>query len=333
MAAAPPGGPPPLPPAVCGRPVSASPTADTPSPSPGAVPAVPPVGVRRARRHTGQHVQLARGQHRTPPARSVRPAFRSSPPAAPGRRRGRRQPAADRQHLLRSHGSATRGASARSAPCASRTSSHLAGSAAACGEDAHLPPEQGDAPPTAAGRLVPHEQRLLHVPGRRHRGVSGRSPIGSAVRSAPYSTPRTLRRTTTGTASTDRSPSAATAASYSWLIMTRHAGNRSPRTGGPVRAAFPPRPLPGEISSPRSAARRRPVQLCDAYPPASSGAASLARSPSSPSAAARRRRRAAQSSCAAVPAPPASPPTRPFRPCSVPRFLASSTGTTPVRGW
>ena len=47
---------------------------------------------------------------------------------------------------------------------------------------------------------------------------SGRSPSRTGRRSAPYSTPRTRRRTTTGTASTDRSPSAATDASYSWLI-------------------------------------------------------------------------------------------------------------------
>ena len=68
-------------------------------------------------------------------------------------------------------------------------------------------------------RLVPYDEGLLHVAGRRDRRVERAvARAAERLRSAPYSTPRTRRRTTTGTATTERRPSAATAVSYSWLI-------------------------------------------------------------------------------------------------------------------
>lgn len=108
-------------------------------------------------------------------------------------------------------GSTTFGTRARSSRWASRTSSHASGAALGSVTCSRVT----DSSCCTSSRTT----RACSTSRAAATAASNvRSPSVIGSRSAPYSTPRTLRRTTTGTATTERSPSAATAMSYSWLI-------------------------------------------------------------------------------------------------------------------
>ncbi len=124
---------------------------------------------------------------------------RGGPPAA-GRAAAASRPQAASSSARRA-GSVMRGASARSSPCADRTASQApAGPGGPDGQPAAREPAAREAavlgrtrihrptrrrrPPrrrrTQPPRLVPHHQRLLQVPGRRHRGVQ--HPVAQRLR-------------------------------------------------------------------------------------------------------------------------------------------------------
>ena len=258
-------------------------------------------GVRRPGRHAGQHVHLARRQPRA--AAWARPAARRRRAAPPGPA-GRRRPAVRRAAPGRPCG-----ARARSSPCASRTSSHAAGAPGM----RRLP-----RPGQQLRRLVPDHQGLLHVAGRRHRRRQRPVAERCGARSAPYSTPRTRRRTTTGTASTERSPSAATAASYSWLMCARGAVVRHRARAGTGR----PPCRPGRCPT-RWRARAAP---CVAVPLSSAIRELPRRSDEQPAEGHRQpARRRSRSSAARISA--ASPGFR------LATARPSVAAVTPVRGW